>query len=178
MTLQTLASGGGDQGTYFDHIDAPAPDDLTKVVRLGIRHEVFRRWGRSAWGTIIAQFYGIIKGMGQPGLVSVRHAFRGLKRGLASGDDMDTDKKVIIYSWRPRWDFEWVGDRFSGKPVPKSPPANEVFVILVRPEPQPNVGNVFGSIDYWNWVKEAPDLPGAPVDWAQRYEEKLRSREI
>ncbi len=57
-----------------------------------------------------------------------------------------------------------------------------VFVVLVREERQPNefpgVGSVFGSIEKWNWVKEDPALPHAPIDWGERYATKLWSRNV
>jgi hypothetical protein len=55
------------------------------------------------------------------------------------------------------------------------PLPGRVFVVLVREEP-PNTENVIGSIERWNWVEEDTDLPGAPLEWSERYEEKLWSR--
>src|SRR5260370_29190053 len=92
---------------------------------------------------------------------------RGSRRPLLHGDEKDADKSVLVYSWRSEVDYVWPGSRFDGKPVVKTPPPNRVFVVLVREERQPNefpgVGAVFGSIEKWNWVKEDPALPHAPI---------------
>ena len=92
------------------------------------------------------------------------------------GEDMDADKSVIVYSWRSEIDYLWSGNRFSGNPVRKTPPPKQVFVVLVREEKQPNDYNVFGSIEKWNWIKEDPEELHAPVEWSDRYAEKLWSR--
>jgi hypothetical protein len=51
-----------------------------------------------------------------------------------------------------------------------------VFVVLVREE-LPNNHGIVGSIERWNWVREDPILPHAPVDWQDRYREKVWSKE-
>lgn len=76
----------------------------------------------------------------------------------------------------------WAGSQFDGNAIRKTPPPKRVFVVLVREEKQPNdyegVGSIFGSIEKWNWVKEDPELPSAPIDWQERYETRLWSRSV
>jgi hypothetical protein len=147
------------------------------VVNLGLRSDSFGQVLHHNLFTMVAQYYGIV----QDGMLSAIHAFSGLKRPLMHGDDKDADKSVVVYSWRPAVDFVWTGSRLDGHPIEKTPPPGRVFVVLVREEKQPNryegVGDIWGSIERWNWVKEDPVLPQAPVDWKDRYGRKLWSRE-
>jgi hypothetical protein len=163
-------------GPYRDTVEARSPNNPALVVKLGIREESFKQFLHHNLLTAVAQYYGIV----QDGILNAIHAFRGLKRPLMHGDDKEADKSVLVYSWRSDTDFVWVGSRFDGKPIEKVPPPNRVFVVLVREEKPPNhypkVGNVIGSIERWNWVKEDPLLPHAPVDWQERYGERLWSR--
>src|SRR6185437_15030227 len=102
-------------------------------------------------------------------------------RPLMHGEDKDVDKRVLVYSWRPEVDYEWEGSPFDGWSVGRIQPLGRVFVVLVRPELDPieyqGIGRVSGSIEKWNWVREAPNLAGAPVDWEDRYDKKIWSRE-
>jgi hypothetical protein len=151
-------------GPYVDIVEARAPDNRALVVRLGLRQDSFSQILHHNLFTVVAQYYGIV----QDGLLAARHAFKGLKRPLMHGEDMEADKSVIIYSWR-------TGSRFDGNPVRKIPPPNRVFVVLVREEQQPNDYGVFGSIEKWNWIKEDPQELHAPLEWLDRYGQKLWS---
>ena len=165
-------------GQYVDIIEARDPLNSALVVKLGLRSDSFQQNVENGLATAIAQYYGII----QDGLLNAIHLFKGLKRPLMHGDDKQADKSVIVYSCKPDTDYVWTGSRFDGRPIAKTPPPNRVFVVLVREERQPNeyasVGSVFGSIEKWNWVKEDPALPGAPIDWEERYEAKIWSRNL
>jgi hypothetical protein len=159
-------------GPYLDIFEARSPENPVLVVKLGLRDDSFNRICTGNFHTTVAQYYGIV----QDGLLQADHIFKGLKRPLMFGKDMNADKSVIVYSWRPEFDYVWVGSRFDGKPLGKIPPPNRVFVVLVREEP-PNDYKVFGSVEHWNWVEQDATLYGAPVDWADRYGEKIWSRE-
>lgn len=155
---------------------ARSPDNHLNVVNVGIRSTSFQQFIKQNLHTAVAQYYGIV----QDGLLNARHAFRGLKRPLMLEGDMQADKSVIVYSWRPEFDYVWSRGQFSGNPTPTPPPPKRVFVVLVREEKQPNdypeVGTVFGSVERWNWIAEDPDSPHAPMEWSERYTEKLWSR--
>ena len=157
-------------GIYKFVLDGRSPDDKNSTVQFGVRTETFKRFVKRGLVSSLAQFYGIIK----PDLCSARHLFRGLKRPLAVGDDMEADKSVLVYTWDPPSDWYWSGGRFDGTPtaVPAGPA--KVFAVLIREE---NVAGVVGSIEHWNWLRESPQLPGAPVDWERRYGSKIWSRE-
>jgi hypothetical protein len=165
-------------GPYVDIVEARDPGNPVLVVKLGLRQDGFQQNMENALATTVAQYYGIV----QDGLLKAVHLFKGLKRKLVHGDDKDADKNVLVYSWRSQVDYVWVGSRFKGKPVLKTPPPNRVFVVLVREQKQPNeyadVGSIYGSIEKWNWVKEDPFLPHAPIHWRERYAEKIWSREL
>ena len=163
----------GPVGPYFEVIEAPSPQNPGNMVRLGVRQDAFLRRVRRIRTTLIAQYYGII----QDGLVIAAHAFRGLKRPLSHGSDMNADEDVLIYAWRPEFDYEWIGNPHDGQEYRHDPPPGRVFVALVREEPQPNEFNVAGSVEHWNWVSEDSGLKQAPIDWEKRYQKKLWSRE-
>jgi hypothetical protein len=163
-------------GPYRDVTEARAPDNHALVVNLGLRKDSFEQVLHHNLLTVVAQYYGIV----QDRLLDAVHSFRGLNRPLMHDDDQQADKNVVVYSWRPETDYVWVGSRLDGNPVRKIPPLGRVFVVLVREELQPNnyaeVGTILGSIEKWNWIKEDPALPQAPIDWQARYGGKLWSR--
>ena len=163
----------GPLGPYFEVIEAPSPQNPATMVRLGIRQDTFQRQVARVRTTVIAQYYGII----QDGLVVAAHAFQGVKRPLSHGGNMDADQSVLIYAWRPRYDYEWVGNPHDGQEYRRDPPPGRVFVVLVREEPQPNEFHVVGTVEHWNWVLEDSDLKQAPINWQQRYQKLLWSRE-
>ena len=121
----------------------------------------------------IAQYYAMV----QEGMTLAQHVFRGLKRPLMLGENTNADENVFVYSWRSSLDSEWTGSKNSGRAVViPDPPVGRVFVVLVREE-LPNNHGIGGSIERWNWVREDPILPHAPVDWQDRYREKVWSKE-
>lgn len=163
---------------YVDVTEGRAPSNPDVLIKLGVREASFQQLSKYALATTIAQYYGLV----QDELLSAVHLFEGIKRPLMHGDDKNVDKTVLVYSWCPEVDFEWEGSRFDGSAVRRVPPPGRAFVVLVRPEPAPKdypeVATIFGSIEKWNWVKEDPNLAGAPVDWAERYDRKSWSRAI
>ena len=88
------------------------------------------------------------------------------------GDNMNADESVLVYTWRSSVDFEWHGTPQDGYPVERIPPAGRVFAVVVRRE-VPNEHGVVASIERWNWIKEDPRLPEAPIGWLQRYGKKV-----
>ena len=77
-------------------------------------------------------------------------------------------------------DCTWSPTRFDGNVILRPAPQGEVFAVLVREQGQaeeyPGHGSIMGSIERWNWIKEDPLLPHGPIDWEERYGEKLWSR--
>ena len=128
-------------GIYADIVDAPSPNDPQNTVKLGVRSETFRQYRDRGHNAPIAQYYGIV----QDGLSMAQHAFRGLMRPLALGEDMDADQAFVVYTWRSLVDYEWQGSPYHGHPVVMTPPPGRVFVVLVRE----GLGDdgVYGSIE-------------------------------
>jgi hypothetical protein len=120
--------------------------------------------------TKVAQFYGLVKS----GLHGAQHLFRGVKRQMEVDGSMNADERVRAYTFRSRYDYVWLGNPHNGQPSALPVTNARVFVVLVREE-EP-VDDVVGSIEHWTWVREATDLPGAPVDHETRYNHKIWSR--
>jgi hypothetical protein len=160
---------------YKHVIEAPSPNDPQNTVRLGLRSDTFQKY-RQRWLTApIAEYYAIVRG----GILGAQHAFRGVKRPMASGSAMDVDRRIVVYTWRSLFAAMWVGSQFEGEfqgeVVRKAAPPGVVFAVLVREEEDAGEG-IYGSIERWNWIEEDPNLPHAPVAWAERYGGKLWSR--
>ena len=158
-------------GPYKDIVDAPAPDDPKRTVKLGVRVDTFQQYAKRGLRSPVAQYYGIVEN----GFIRARHLFRGLKRPLMHEEDMHADETVLVYTWCSQRDYEWKRDPNFGEVVERTPPAGKTFVVLVRQQEADEYA-VSGSIEKWNWVEEDPGLPHAPIDWEQRYMEKLWTR--
>lgn len=143
-------------------------------MKLGIRTASFQQYADRSLASAISQYYGIV----QDDLMLARHLFRGLKRPLLHGGDQHADQDVLVYSWRSTVDYKWVGTPQRGHPERMNPPPkDQVFVVLVREE-KSNEHDILGSIERWNWVREDPDLPHAPVEWQERYGETLEQGDM
>jgi hypothetical protein len=88
---------------------------------------------------------------------------------------MHGDQNVLIYSWRPQYDYLWIGSPYNGSPRPMNPPLGRVFVVLAVENKPPYENEIVASIEHWNWVQEGPSLKGAPIGWGERYTRKLWS---
>lgn len=165
-------------GPYVHIIEARSPENHLSHVKVGIIQSSMTDNVGHALSVKCAEFYGIV----QEGLVDAVHAFRGLNRPLLHGDDMEADKRVVAYSWRPKFDYVWSHGRFHGNPTPRIPPNHVVFVVLVRedekPQTYPGHGLIFGSVEHWSWIAEDPTLAGAPIEYEERYAKKLWSRDL
>lgn len=140
-------------------------------VKFGILPEQLGKHASRGKGTAIAQFYMIVS----PGLIRAKHIFRGLERPLFCDGDMHADESKLVYSWKPKKDYEWKGDRFSGQTEERVPPQGRVFVTIVSPNRDKSFPGIDGWIEHWNWVHESSDLSNAPVESEKRYKEKLWS---
>ncbi len=122
--------------------------------------------------TAIAQFYGIVR----PGLILPKHIFQGLERPLYTKGDMEGDTDKLVYSRKPTKDYVWSGDRFSGKIDEREPLADRTFVTIISPNrDNEKFPGIEGWIEHWNWVVEDGELDAAPIDWQERYGQKLWS---
>jgi len=85
---------------------------------------------------------------------------------------MNADESALVYTWRSSVDFEWHGTPQEGYPIERVPPLGRVFAVVVKQE-EPNESGIYGSIERWNWIKEDPKCPEAPIGWNQRYVRRL-----
>lgn len=152
--------------------------DLKKTVeaKFGLLFTDFKRYGEQGRYTEIAQFFKLIN---DGGLVLARHIFEGLARPLYCDGSRDGDKKILVYTRSPRKDYEWVGDGVNGGPVEREAPANHVFAVFASPnlrhvEQYPSVKC---WINHWTWIAQDGGLAEAPIDWVDRFERKLWTRE-
>ncbi|SRR6266852_5181504 len=165
-------------GPYVDIIEARSPENPLNIIKLGVNQSSFQQVIDRNLSFRVAQFYGIIQG----GLKDAVHAFKGLNRPLMQADDMHADDLMIAYSWRPQFDYGWSHSRLHGNPMPRIPPKGIVFVVLVQelkqPENYPGHGVIVGTVEHWSWISEDPTLPHAPIEWQERYGQRLWSRDI
>jgi len=141
-----------------------------KVVQFGILQvDLSRRYDRGQ-NVALAQFDRIVL----PGLILVEHIFRGLKRPLFKDGSPYGDSEGLIHTWRPLHDYEWPDKDKTGRPIEKGPVASSVFAVIINMNHhREKWPEVYGWIDRWNWIYEDAYLPGAPMNWKTRYEEKL-----
>jgi hypothetical protein len=139
------------------------------IRKLAVTQKQLGRYATMGTTTGLAQFREIVA----PGLILAKHVFRGLKRPMAVGGNMYADRDKLVYSWKPVYDYEWPGNQFREPPCRLTPPAGRVFVVVVTPNSSNQFPEVAGWIERWNWVRESTDLPCAPIEHADRYEEQL-----
>lgn len=141
---------------------------------LGLLCEDLRAWAKRGDSTEIAQFYKLVL----PGTILARHVFRGLDRPLLADGDCDADKKKLIYSRKPAYDYVWSGGP-QGAPLQLDAPIGKVFVVYVTPNVKHKdlYPEIAGWIDRWVWIDEDAGLPEATEGWVDRYEEKFWTRE-
>src|SRR6266536_1801711 len=161
-------------GPYIEIVEARSPENSSNVVKVGVSQSAFERYIVGLGQSVkCAQFYGIIR----PGLISAVHAFRGLNRPFMSADDMQGDKTIIAYSWKPEFDYVWANSRFNGNPIPRRPPPHLVFVVLMQElkdcQEFPSHGLITGTIEHWSWIEGDPNLDQAPIEWNERYAQRL-----
>ena len=159
-------------GVYVELVEAPSPENMEQRIKLGLKKDVYLQQTRLGLRSMRGQFYGIVL----PGMAIAMHCFRGLQRPLMHNNNMQGDQNVSVYTWKPQDNYEWHGDATLGTIVRLPPPPDSVYAVLVR-EQAPDEQGVAGVINRWNWIREDPILPAAPVDWQIRYSRKLWSRE-
>lgn len=126
-------------------------------------------------GTKFVQFYNLV----MPQLIHARHVFQGLRRRLYNDSQQDGDKEKLVYTWRPKLDYEW--EREEGKPghcVTRDARPRLVFAVIASPNPRERkeFNEVDCFIEAWNWLDEDSVLPEAPVEWVDRYDQRIWTR--
>ncbi|KWT82958.1 hypothetical protein [Candidatus Magnetominusculus xianensis] len=151
---------------------------LPEVVKYGILETDIRKRSERGQSDELIRFFMLVT----TGLIMAKHVFSGLKRNLFCDNCMEGDRQKYIHSWKPKKDYEINPEGFGpyGNKVKEfDAPNNRVFVVITSKNK--NHINQFpiinGWIEQWNWVEEDAVLDGAPLKWADRYEEKIFSRE-
>ena len=84
-------------------------------------------------------------------------------------DDMDADRGVFAYVWRPAYDVVPVHQLDGTMAIQKiKPPPGRLFLALVRPYRKPDDLSIEGALLNWNWADGDADL--RPVDQEERYD--------
>ncbi len=144
------------------------------VVKFGIpQSDLIRRYERGQ-NSALAQLDGIVF----PGLIMVEHIFRGLRRPLYNDGSFEADTQKLVHTWCPKYDFDWPEENKTGRPRRWPAVANSVFAVIINKNERhlEKWPEVYGWIDRWNWIYDDGYLPGAPMNWSTRYEERLFSR--
>jgi len=138
---------------------------------LGISKHALGAYAKRGQSVAIAQFFEIVA----KGIKNTRYIFRGINRPLST--NKGSDRTVLVYVWKPSYDAEWAGSKFTGKPIRREPPKGVVFIVYVSiQDEERQAEEAIGQIEQWNWVKEDKWLREAPVDWDERYGELVWRR--
>jgi hypothetical protein len=149
------------------------PNPNPRVVKFGLLKQDLKKYIDRSMMSSFAQFDQLIVN----GLIMTRHIFQGLNRPLYDDQSLSADKNKLIHTWRPSWDYEWRGGR-SGASHRLRAPENSVFVAIISKNTKhlDKFPSVYGWIDWWNWLQEDGFLPEAPLNWFNRYDKKLYTR--
>lgn len=122
----------------------------------------------------LGQMYGVLG----PGLIFTEHVFQGLRRDMYVRMDRNAAASKFALAWAAKRDAQLAGDKFSPTLEFADPPLNRVFVVYISPnEMLSDFPDVFGWAEHWTWVAADGRLAGAPVEWSDRYDKKVWSRE-
>lgn len=147
--------------------------DEPEVVKFGYLTSDLKKCWERGQGTAIAQFYNLV----MPGLILARHIFEGLDRPLYCDGNKHGDRDKRVYTWRPRYDYAFSSKKKTEMRI--LAPEDQVFAVIVTPNTRhvKEYPDIKAWIDRWSWVDEDEGLDGASVNWVDRYETKLWSRE-
>lgn len=157
-------------------VDAKFPVETDAEEReclLGIIPRQLGKHNDRGLSTFIAQFFVVVAN----GIEEAEHVFSGLERPMYRDADKNADGSKFAYTWKSAYDAYWNGDRFTGSPRQCAAAARRVFVVIASPNRMKvEFPDIDGWIEYWNWVVESSNKPGAPIDWQTRYTNLLWSR--
>ena len=151
-------------------VEGLSQHDHKQRVKFALAHETVDVIVQAGLRTAYAQFAGIV----EPRLTEAVLLFKGLKRPLFDGSNMNADASVLIYVLDPEYDVEWVGG--AGGHAECVPPPAGVFVVLVKEITEPNEHGLSGLVEHWNWTRRDSFLKTAPVGYRERYSSQVWSR--
>jgi hypothetical protein len=141
---------------YWDVVEARSAENK----------EVFVKYAVTQWkyqnisDTSLAHFLGIVKSEFKDAV----NLFCGLRRPLWYDGDAYADQGILIYSWLPADDYEYL----EGGLYRRDPAIGKAFVVLVRKQPVDAEG-ISGTLDHWCWLESDPKQTNRPRDWQTRY---------
>jgi len=166
---------------YFCSVEALSPEDKDppegkNIAKFGVPLALLENLRNQRLPTALADFFGNIKNGN--GLILTEHVFSGLDRGMYHDGDPESDRRMLIYSRKPKfcWRFDTEPGRNRGNLVREDAPHGRVFVVLIQQLETIDDEGVSGIIRRWNWIREAVGLPGAPIEYDDRYYKRLWSR--
>lgn len=114
----------------------------------------------------------------EPGLILAEHIFRGLNRPLLYEADTEGDASKFVFTWRAKRDWDFAdGKRFDPDGLREMPhPPGKIYAVIATPNTRTQYETVSYWIDRWFWVDEATDLPGAPVDYKERFLQHIKGQ--
>ncbi|WP_223478394.1 hypothetical protein [Oricola indica] len=157
---------------------AEAPDwtnSEREVLKIGITGEAIEARASARGQTWqVGQMYGVVG----TGMIFTQHVFRGLKRDMFVGDDRKADRSKYAVSWAAPNDVRFAEDAQGGYLEYYPAPEGCIFVVYISINRMlVEFPDIFGWAEHWTWVDEDPGKSGAPVEWADRYEELVWSRD-
>ncbi len=157
------------EGLYKD-----APTRSLREAKFGLTITNLEKRAKNHLHTEIAQFYTLVN----DGLILTRHAFSGLERPLYCNDSSNGDKEKFVYTRKPTYDYEWSGGR-QGKPIRKKAPKGHIFAVFISPNLDQDglYPEIQGWIEHWAWIEEDQGLSEAPINWVDRFNNKIWTQE-
>lgn len=155
----------------FDLSDTKKPP---RVGLLAVLSKDMLEYAKRGEATAIVQFRRLVV----PGTIMTRHVFQGLQRPLLTDGDKESDQRMLVYTRRPSLDYWWHG--LKKIVVQVEAPKGKVFSTIVTPNDgkhKDKFPEVDGWIDAWTWVNEDSGLSEASINWVDRYNGKIWTRE-
>jgi len=152
---------------------AEAPDWVnggTQPLRIGIAQDDIQLRAGRGLRYMVGQLYGVLG----PGLIFAEHVYRGLKRDMLVRGDSHADVNKLAVTWAATRDARFVGAPEDGRLEYLEAPASRVFGVYVSPNKMLDAyPSIFGWAEHWTWLPADPNVTGAPLDYATRFEEEL-----
>lgn len=144
-----------------------------EAVKYAVTMDILRGLGNRKQFSNIVQLWELVI----PGLILSTHLFQGLNRNLYCDGVFEGDTDKFVFSRKPAYDFYWEGGR-EGKQIKKFASSGQVFVVVVskNTKHQEKFPEICGWIEHWNWVDEDTELSEAPINWVDRYKQRIWSK--
>jgi len=148
-------------------------NEQLKTVKYGLLQTDLKKYADRGQSHAVGHFFSLVK----DGLIMTKHIFRDLRRPLYADGNMEGNKKKYIHTRRPTNDYVW--NKGEDKPSKLEAPPKQTYVVIITKNENDldKYPGVHGWIERWNWVGEDVKLSEAPINWAERYDGKIFTRE-